>query len=488
MSIARDHIVENQGHVRVVAHADVVVVGGGPAGISAAVAASRNGAKVILLERYPYLGGLASGGMVLVLDDMSDGKNQTVRGICSEIIERMEKMGLCVVPPVAEHGSSPELYRKWGRWGVSPLQSQKKPPEVWPGAAFAPAGGQRAAPGRGSGGGGGLNHVKTKNTPRYIGPAPAFDPDAFKRASNDIVTDAGVHLRTHSWFSKTIVEDGRAVGVICETKEGRQAIMGSIIIDASGDLDVAASAGSAFTAGAFILTTVFRLGGIDTDEAERFEHEAPEEFQKIDREVKRILGGSWEKWWLKTPLPGVIWCHFPHMAGFVGLKVDDMTRADNEVRRRMHDAMDYAKAHLPGFANAYFIDVAPQLGVRQTRLLQGQYVVTKQDVLERRYFNDTVARGRDYYYPYRSFLPKDVNNLLVAGRHYSSSSDAQKISREIPPCMAMGEAVGVAAAVALNAGVDVADVDIAKVRALLRSQGADPGDAPTEAQTAEMAL
>ncbi|MBB6470051.1 hypothetical protein HNQ96_005945 [Aminobacter lissarensis] len=450
MTVARDHIVENQGRIPVVAHADVVVVGGGPAGISAAVAASRNGAKVILLERYPYLGGLASGGMVLVLDDMSDGKNQTVRGICSEVIERMERMGLCVVPPVTEHGSSPELYRKWGRWGVYHLHSKKKPPEICP--------------------------------------AAAFDPDAFKRASNDIVTDAGVNLRTHSWFSKTIVEDGRAVGVICETKEGRQAIMGSIIVDASGDLDVAASGGSAFTSGAFILTTVFRLGGIDTDEAERFEHESPEEFQKIDREVKRILGGSWEKWWLKTPLPGVIWCNCPHMAGFDGLKVEDLTRADIEGRRRMHDAMDYAKAHLPGFANAYFIDVAPQLGVRQTRLLQGQYVVTKQDVLERRYFHDTVARGRDYYYPYRSFLPKDVNNMLVAGRHYSSSSDAQKISREIPPCMAMGEAVGVAAAVALNAGVDVADVDIAKVRALLRSQGADPGDAPVDAHTPELAL
>lgn len=450
MSVGQDFIVENQDTIPIAARADVVVVGAGPAGISAAVAAARNGASTILLERYPYLGGLASGGMVLVLDDMSDGRVQTVRGICSELIERMQKMGLCVVPPEAEHGSSPELYRKWGRWGLYHLHSKKKPPEICP--------------------------------------AAAFDPDAFKRASNDIVTDAGVHLRTHSWFSKTIVEDGRAVGVICETKEGRQAIMGTIVVDASGDLDVAASAGSAFTAGAFILTTVFRLGGIDTEEAERFEYEAPEEFQKIDREVKRILGGSWEKWWLKTPLPGVVWCNCPHMAGFDGLKVNDLTQADIEGRRRMHAAMDYAKAHLPGFANAYFIDVAPQLGVRQTRLLEGQYVVTKQDVIERKFFHDTVARGRDYYYPYRSFLPKNVNNLLVAGRHYSSSSDAQKISREIPPCMAMGEAVGVAAAVALNDRVDVANVDVEKVRMLLRNQGADPGDEPAEAAAIKMAV
>ncbi len=444
MSAQRDFVKEDGAQIPIAARADVVVVGGGPAGVSAAVAAARNGASVILLERYPYLGGLASGGMVLVLDDMSDGATQTVRGICQELIERMQTMGLCVVPPESDHGSSEELYRKWGRWGLYHLHSKKKPPEICP--------------------------------------AAAFDPDAFKRASNDIVIESGVRLRMHSWFSKTIVEDGRATGVICETKEGRQAIMGSIIVDASGDLDVAASAGAAFTAGAFILTTVFRLGGIDVEEAERFEFEEPEAFHKANREVKQIFGGSWEKWWLKTPLPGIVWCNCPHMANFDGLKVEDLTQADIEGRRRMHAAIEYARKHLKGFENAYLIDVAPQLGVRQTRLLQGRTVVTKQDVLERRFFADTIARGRDYYYPYSSFLPKDVGNLLVAGRHYSSSSDAQKISREIPPCMAMGESVGVAAAVALNSGVDVADVDLAKVRALLREQGADPGENPAQAK------
>jgi hypothetical protein len=120
--------------------------------------------------------------------------------------------------------------------------------------------------------------------------------------------------------------------------------------------------------------------------------------------------------------------------------------------------------------------MAPQTGVRQTRLLEGEYVMTKEDVMQRNRFADSVARGRDYYYPYRALLPRSVDNLLVAGRHYSATSAAQKISREIPPCMAMGEAAGVAAALALDAGVTVREVDVKAVQRTLRTQGADPGD------------
>lgn len=102
--------------------------------------------------------------------------------------------------------------------------------------------------------------------------------------------------------------------------------------------------------------------------------------------------------------------------------------------------------------------------------------MTKEDVAQRARFEDSVARGRDYYYPYRTLVPRSVENLLVAGRHYSSTSAAQKISREIPPCMAMGEAAGIAAALSLDAGVAVRNVDIAKLQRTLRAQGADPGD------------
>jgi hypothetical protein len=431
---------EAGGKVPVVAESDLVVVGGGPAGIAAAVAGARNGLSVTLLERYPYLGGLASGGMVLVLDDMCNGNEVSVRGLCSELIDRMTTMGLCVTPPEADWIADEAKFRQWARWGVYNFHSHQKPQPVC-----------------------------------Y---ASAFDPDGFKRASNDMVAEAGVKLRLHSWFSRAIVEDGVVKGVVCETKAGRQAVLGKVVVDATGDLDVAASAGAPYSKGSFIVTTVFRLGGIDAEEAERFEYEEPEAFAAVDREAKRIMGGSWERWWLKTPLPGVVWCNCPHMAGFDGTSVEDLTRADFHGRERIATLVDYARARVPGFANAFVIDVAPQLGIRTSRLLEGVHVMSKEDVASRRHFADSVARGRDYYYPYRSLLPRNVGQLLVAGRHYSSTAAAQRISREIPPCMAMGEAVGVAAAVSLSQGVTVDKVDISKVQRLLREQGADPGDRP----------
>lgn len=438
--IHADFVYEPAGQVPIVKRADLVVVGGGPAGIAAAVAGARNGLSVVLLERYAYLGGLASGGMVLVLDDMCNGEEISVRGLCGEMIDRMERIGLAVVPPESERRSDEALWRKWSRWGVFDFHS----------------------------------HVK----PQPICYAAAFDPDGYKRVANAMVGEAKVDLRLHSWFSRAIVEDGRIVGVVCETKSGRQAIMGGIVVDASGDLDVAASAGAPFSHGSYIVTTVFRLGGVDVEAAERFEYEQPGAFGPIDREAKRIMGGSWNKWWLKTPLPGIVWCNCPHMTGLDGLKVEDLTRADFQGRERIAALVAFVRDKAPGFERAFVVDVAPQIGVRQTRLLDGVYVMTKEDVTQRRHFADSVARGRDYYYPYRTMLPRGVGQLLVAGRHYSATSAAQRDSREIPPCMAMGEAAGVAAALALEAGVDVANVDIAALQAKLRAQGADPGDRP----------
>jgi hypothetical protein len=182
--------------------------------------------------------------------------------------------------------------------------------------------------------------------------------------------------------------------------------------------------------------------------------------------------------WLKTPLPGIVCCNCPHMSGFDGLKVADLTAAEFEGRRRMQALLEFAREHVPGFAHAYFVDFAPQTGVRQTRLLEGEYVVTKRDVMDRVHFHDSICRGRDYYTPYRAMLPKGVEQLLVAGRHYSATPQAQKLSREIPPCMAMGEAAGIAAAQALGGGITVREADVRAIQRQMRAQGADPGDRP----------
>ena len=438
--MSHDFIDESAGRVKVAAEADVVVVGGGPAGMSAALAAARNGADTILLERYSHLGGLASGGMVLVLDDMWDNHQGeiSVRGICMTMIERMAAQGLAVFPRSDEWGSDPGMVRQWSRWGAFDFHSHQKPHPI----CF----------------------------------AAAFDPDSFKRTALELVEEHSVRLRLHSWFSRTIVEDGKVTGVICESKEGREAVLGKVVIDATGDLDVAASAGAPHNGGNYIMTTVFRLGGVDTGDAERFEREEPSAYAELDRQVKRILGGSWGLWWLKTPLPGVVWCNCPHISGLNGLKVDDLTRVETQGRKHIHALVDFVRARLPGFERCFVIDVAPQTGVRQTRLLDGEYVLTKEDLAARTRFSDSIGRGRDYYMPYRVLLPKALDNLLVAGRHYSVTSQAQKISREIPPCMAMGEAAGVAAALALAANVSVRDVDVKSVQRVLRAQGADPGD------------
>jgi hypothetical protein len=294
-----------------------------------------------------------------------------------------------------------------------------------------------------------------------------------------MIAEAGVDVRLNSWFSRAVMDGNRITGVICETKAGRQAIMGQVVVDATGDLDVAVAAGSPFVHGSYMLTTVFRLGGVDTEAAERFRWEEPERFAVLDKQAKKIIGGSWDRWWLKTPLPGVVWCNCPHMTGLDGISVEDSTRADFDGRKRIYAMVDFIRANMPGFAGCYVIDVAPQLGIRQTRLLVGDYVVTKDDVMNRVHFADTVARGRDYYTPYRAMLPKGLEGMVVAGRHYSATESAQKNSREIPPCMAMGQSAGIAAAIAAHRSIGLRAVPVAEICARVRAQGGDPGDVPS---------
>ncbi len=409
--------------------------------MAAAVSAARNGASVTLLERYAYLGGLASGGMVLVLDDFTDGAEITVGGIAQEMVERLEAIGLAVYPPVADRSLSEEMWRRWSRWGLFDLYA--------------------------------------KGSMKAIVYAVAFDPDGWKRVSNYLLEEEGVNVRLHSLYTSPIMEGDAITGVICATKKGPQAIRGEVVIDASGDADVAAGAGASYISGSYMVTTVFRLGNVDTSSADRFERERPAECHEINRAARRILGGSWALWWLKTPLPGVVWCNCPHMSGFDGISPEDLTEADRQGRKRIAGLVEYVRGHYPGFEKAVVVDVAPQIGVRQSRLIEGDYVVSKHDVVNRLHFSDSVARGRGYYTPYRAMLPKGVEQLLVAGRHYSATAEAQRLSREIPPCMAMGEAAGVAAVEALERGVSPRQVDAAAIQRRLREQGADPGDVPS---------
>jgi glycine/D-amino acid oxidase-like deaminating enzyme len=422
----------------VVAETDVLVVGGGPAGQSAAVAAARAGANVTLLERYGYLGGLASGGMVLVLDDMCAEGEVSVGGLALEIVDRMQRIGACVAPPMEDCFRNDAAVRdRWVRWGFEELYARTKPkPIVY---------------------------------------AAVFDPEGWKQVSQEMVLEAGVRLRCHSWFSRALVEDGAVRGVVVETKAGRQAIRGRVVIDATGDGDVFDSAGAPGIHGSYIMTLVHRLADVDTDAAMAFERRDPVATHQLDATVKQLLGGAWDMWWMMTPRPGVVWCNCPHIPGFDGLNPEHLTHIEVEGRRRFMKVVDFVRAQYPGFERAYILDAAPQVGVRQTRLLDGEYVVTKEDVVGRRSFPDVIARGRDYYTPYRSLIPKGIDGLLVAGRCYSATPEAQRISREIPPLMVMGEAAGTAAALSLESGVAPRKVDVPALQKRLLAQGVNLG-------------
>jgi 2-polyprenyl-6-methoxyphenol hydroxylase-like FAD-dependent oxidoreductase len=430
-----DMIREAARETPVSAGTDVLVVGGGPAGMCAAIAAARNGARVILAERYGHLGGLASGGEVIVLDDMADLHEKTVGGLCDEIVERLDRLGGAVYPPLEDQFVSSEAaWARWGRWGLQD------------------------------------NYARTR--PKTITYAVSFDPEALKFVALEMLESSGVELRLHTMFVEALVEDGTIRGAIFETKSGREAILASVVIDASGDGDVFARAGAPFELGAYIMTVVHRFANVDVERAIEWERAHSEEAERLNREIKAIYGGAWDYWWLRTTIDGVVWCNCPHIPKLNALRVEDQTFVEHEARRRIFRALDFARANVPGFERAQLVDTAPQLGVRQTRLLQGEYVLTKQDVLSGRWFEDRIGRGRDYYYPYRTLLPRGVDNLLVAGRCFSATSEAQKMSREIPPMMVVGQAAGTAAALGIAQRISPRQVSLSDLQNRLREQGA----------------
>ena len=218
-------------------------------------------------------------------------------------------------------------------------------------------------------------------------------------------------------------------GVRCLTKAGFQELRGQVVIDTSGDLDVAAAAGASFVHGRYLVTTVFRLGSVDVEAAERHWDEEPREAASAEPEGQAHLGR----------LPGrtggsARLC--PASCGVTALISAATTASTRSPRPPPRSPgvtvstplVDYARSALPGFERCFVVDVASQLGVRQTRLLQGEYVVTMADIAGRRHFVDSVARGRDYYTPYRALLPAKWRGLLVAGRHYSAEPQAQRVS------------------------------------------------------------
>ena len=354
--------------VPVVDEAEVVVVGGGPAGIAAATAAARLGVSVLLVERGGFLGGAASGSLVLVWDDCDDGLQKTVGGILDDLVEAAGRLGGVVLPdPDDLRHPEPALWAKWGRWGFTD----------W----FTP---------------------RPAESVRPIAWAACVDPEVLKHVAGELVLAAGARLRLHSWVVGAAVRDGQIRAAIVESKAGRQALAGRVFVDCSGDGDLLAAAGAPHVVGRYLGTLVHRLADVDIEAHLAWEQSEPEAAASETRAMRARYNMTWPYWWLRTVRRGVIWANCPTWANVDGLDPAALTTLEVESRRRIFGALDYARAHLPGFRDAYVADTAPMVGIRQTRLLRGSYRLTPRDVKSGRRFGDAVGRARNYWVPYRS--------------------------------------------------------------------------------------
>jgi 2-polyprenyl-6-methoxyphenol hydroxylase-like FAD-dependent oxidoreductase len=398
---------------------EVLVVGGGSAGVAAAVAAARAGARVILAERYGYLGGLATGGLIILLLTLDDGRGrQAVGGLCQEVTERLARRGAAVFPPRESWGShDPDALARARRFGL-----------VW---------------GRG---------------PHRVRYSVAYEPEEMKLALAEMAESAGVTLLHHVLACEPVVERERVTAVVFQGKSGRFAVRASAVVDATGDGDLFAAAGCAFEREEVLPWLWFVTGGVEDAEAVA---EAGAGFQTLGAGRLLMPWGATEK---------------------VSRRIDatspeDLTFAELACRRRVMEEFDRLRRETPGFARAHLCRVADQLGITESRRLLGRRVLRREDMDQ--HFEDAVALtghwtkyGAVYQIPYPCLLPSELSNLLVAGRCISVDHRVHHATKEIPACMATGEAAGAAAALAVRQGVAPASLDVARLRERLHAAGA----------------
>lgn len=409
-------IVEQERETSIERTVDVVVAGGGPAGLAAAVAAARNGVEVLLVERYGYLGGLGAGGLVIRL-------YETARygyGLSKEVVERLSALG------GAELNSPASGTPQWVE-GAQPSGA-----ECWD-----------------------------------------IDPEVLKYVADEMVSESGVDLLLHSLVIGPVLEGGTVRGVVLDGKSGRQAVLGKIVIDATGDGDVAAASGAPYNVDRhpWGVNLDCRIGNVDVEEATHYRDENPESYgelmERFEREVGKIR-------WAKTLHKGVVWGGPPRYHWVVdALNTRDLTRVEVESRKMIMDGLGFLRENMPGFQDAFLLETANQIGVRETRRITGEYTLTKEDILEKRRFNDAIAEVQTLSFdiPYRCLVPKKVEGLLVTGRCISATHEALGAVRNIPPCLITGQAAGIAAALAAEKNMNPRELSISLLRETLKSQG-----------------
>lgn len=440
----KEYIHEQAKEIEIFDRCDVLVVGAGPAGTAAAVSAARNGAgKVVLLERYGHLGGMATGGQVLFIPHLSEGKQQMIAGIQQEWLDRLEKMpnGL-IGPDRKDIGSTdPTLIDKWRKYYGFVCDGW-----IWYGA--------------------------------YV------DPEMLKIAMVNMVEDAGVTVYCHAWGSEALMEGNRVIGVTFQSKEGRKAILAGKVIDCTGDGDIFASAGCAYEKEysgddrSYNVSVVFRLGNVDSEEFRNWKYDPNSHYRDKLAEYKKLFGYRISPF--VTPMKDIMWVN-NFVEGKDCCNVQDLTDTEMLIRRSLNEGIEWIRENVPGFKNAFLHDTAPQLGTRGSRRLNGTYRLTMDDIAQTIEHEDTIAiipahRRMKYKspieLPYGVMLPADdVEDLLAAGRCFSSAHDANDHANLIPHCVALGEAAGAAAALALQSDTTFRDVDVKKVQQMLKKQG-----------------
>ncbi len=453
--MAEKYITEPAQDIKVLTEAEVVVVGGGPGGHSAAVAAARNGAKTVLVERYGHLGGMATGGIVIQIPHMSDGsEEQQIAGLTQEWIDRLDLIGGVLVPRRGEIGSTDEKLVSYWRRFMGNVNKGRIEYTAW------------------------------------------VDPELLKCVLNDMVEDAGIKLLLHSWGTRAIAEDGVVKGVVFESKSGRQAVMGKIIIDGTGDGDLLPSAGAEWEGGfdpslrSSMLALVFRIGNCDYQRYCDFRESDPDRAQSLMNEMTQIAGIRLLP--LPSPRNDVMWVNnwIPNLDN---LNVEHLTELEVSMRRMMRKGFDFMKKNIPGFEDSFILDTASQTGTRGGRRVLGEVRITQDDLRNCTMYEDTIAvfprmgppsetGGRFTYIPYRCLVPKKTEGLLVAGRSFSSDGAANNMANLIPHCIAMGQAAGTAAAIAVKEGIQPSQVDYAKLQEKLVDQDVLlPGILPVKA-------
>jgi hypothetical protein len=436
-----DTMIERARQVPVFRDCDVLIAGGGPAGTAAAIAAARAGADTVLVERHNHLGGLSTGGLVIWIDRMTDWSGRRViEGIAAELIDRLPA-GAVAGPPRADWGSADAATGAYWK--------------------------ERTAAFHG-----------------IVAWSPTIDPENLKLLSQELVVGAGVHLILHAWASTPVIEeDGRVGGIIFESKEGRLAIRAKVTVDCTGDGDIFHRAGAASDSDIderdihHCINTAWLFGGVDMPRWIAFKIGDPDGFQSFMGRGRAACGGLFER-------PFVSWRDDvalfmgPRLAGYSAVDVEDQTEVEVRSHRLMAQHLAVYRAHAPGFAGAYLMLSAPQLGVRHARRMVGIGRVTREDWPEGTPRRDEVGISPSLSpkfpvvsVPYGCLVPRDVEGLLVAGRHISCDATSHSFLREIPQCWLTGQAAGAAAALAAAEKCEPRAMSTAALQALLLRQG-----------------